>query len=76
MSKSSIATVLTRIAVATEESPIAVFYTDDPAEFEAVFAAPITTKRLILASGDRYIGTYHRGSDIDALLDLAALATP
>lgn len=46
-----------RIKRATEESPIAVFRTDDPKVFRSIFASTVRADQESKLNG--YMGTYH-----------------
>ena len=68
MSKASLNSVLDRIKTATERSPIAVFRTQQPDTYNAVFGATIHTQNLIKANDPDFIGLYHAGMNTTRIM--------
>lgn len=64
MSKMTINHIMDRIKVATCVSPIAVFRTETPGLFNAVFANTVITKGMIAAGTYKLVGVYDSGMDL------------
>lgn len=60
MSVSTLQNILLRVRDAAPESPIAVFRCDKPGHLDAVFAATLTTRRLIANGVPGLIGVFDR----------------
>ena len=65
MSHQQIRHIISRIAAASEESPIAVF-ADDPEHMQlrSVFGATTETRREIDSGNDDFVGFFHKNQDM------------
>ena len=63
MSISSLKIIENRIESARAESPIAVFRTDEPCNYEAVFASTVATSVRIKSGDPLLVGTFCKGSE-------------
>ena len=68
MSKASLQVVLERISYAPKKSQIAVFKTQDPAVFNAVFDSTVMTQAHISCKDPDYIGSYHSKMDKEQVI--------
>lgn len=67
VSQCNLNTTMTRIASAPEESPIAVYRTEERLVFSAVFADTVHTRRDIAVGNVDLIGVYHGGMPRDVV---------
>lgn len=61
MSRATLNTIMQRISIATEQSPVMVFDSGDPNKFNCVFGSTIESKQQLKNPKDRLVGVFHNG---------------